>query len=319
MSLLCSLPFAAALFAGCAAPGPFATGYVEGDFTLVAPVATAQIRQILVRSGDRVEAGQALVELERRDAEIAVSSAEAALAQVESRLLDLQEGKRPAEIRAIEASLASAQAQAEDALRTRDRMVSLEARGAATQSQRDDAVTGAKVAEANVAQMEAELAVARLPARAQAIAAAEAARQGAAAALEQARWLLDQRSLSAPSAGRIFDVIRTGGEIAGPSSPVVSMLADGAVKLRLYVPETEFSRVSVGTGLRVRCDGCAPGIGARVTYVSETAEFTPPVIYSLENRQKLVYLIEARPEAGSALKPGQIVDVSLGGEPGGDE
>jgi HlyD family secretion protein len=47
-----------------------------------------------------------------------------------------------------------------------------------------------------------------------------------------------------------------------------------------------------------------------VTYVADSPEFTPPVIYSLENRQKLVYLVEARPDAGAeALKPGQIVDV----------
>ena len=35
------------------------------------------------------------------------------------------------------------------------------------------------------------------------------------------------------------------------------------------------------------------------------------MIYSLQNRQKLVYLIEARPEGDAALKPGQIVDVDL--------
>ncbi|MGR3375177.1 HlyD family secretion protein [Salipiger abyssi] len=309
--LLCALPFAAALFSACAAPGPLATGYVEGDFTLIAPVATAQIRGLEVASGDRVEAGQRLVAMEHRDAEIALARAEAALAQARSQLQDLQEGKRPAEIRAIEASLASAQAQAEDAARTEERMVSLAARGAVTESQRDDAVTAAKVADAQVAQIEAELAVARLPARAQEIAAAEAAVKGAAAARDQARWDLDQRSLTAPATGTVFDVIRHEGEIAGPSSPVLSMLADGAVKLRLYVPETEFSRVAVGTPLAINCDGCEAGLRARVTYISDESEFTPPVIYSLENRQKLVYLIEARPVGESTLKPGQIVDVSL--------
>ena len=53
--------------------------------------------------------------------------------------------------------------------------------------------------------------------------------------------------------------------------------------------------------LDVHCDGCAPDdLTARVTYVSDGPEFTPPVIYSLENRQKLVYLVEARPERASA-------------------
>ncbi|MFC6490610.1 HlyD family secretion protein, partial [Nitratireductor sp. GCM10026969] len=99
----------------------------------------------------------------------------------------------------------------------------------------------------------------------------------------------------------------------GPSAPVISMLPDGAVKLKLYLPEPAFSAVEVGSLLAVRCDGCPAGLRARVSYVSPDPEFTPPVIYSLETRQKLVFLIEARPEGEAAdrLQPGQIVDVIL--------
>ena len=74
------------------------------------------------------------------------------------------------------------------------------------------------------------------------------------------------------------------------------MLPDGAVKLRVYIPEASFSSVKVGGLLDVHCDGCGPDVTARVSYVSPDPEFTPPVIYSLETRQKLVYLVEARPE-----------------------
>ena len=90
------------------------------------------------------------------------------------------------------------------------------------------------------------------------------------------------------------------------------MLPDGAVKLKVYVPEPSFSSITVGSQLSVRCDGCPDGLKARVSYVSPDPEFTPPVIYSLDTRQKLVYLVEARPEgATSMLQPGQIVDVDL--------
>jgi HlyD family secretion protein len=311
MSLLCSLPLAASLFAACAAPSPFATGYVEGEFTLVAPVTVAQIRAVDVERGDRVEAGEVLVEMERRDAEIALAESEAALAQARSQLADLREGKRPEEIRVIEATLESARAQAAEAERARDRMTSLATRGVVTDAQRDDAITSAAVAAARVAQVEAELAVARLPARAEAIASAEAAVSGAEAALDRAMWNLAQRRLSLSEPVTVFDVIRTEGEIAGPSAPVLSVLPDGAVKLRLYIPEASLSAIAVGDRLEVGCDGCPPGLSARVIYISAEPEFTPPVIYSLENRQKLVYLIEARPEDSHALKPGQIVDVAL--------
>ena len=107
-------------------------------------------------------------------------------------------------------------------------------------------------------------------------------------------------------------MIRNPGDVAGPSSPVISMLPDGAVKLTLFVPEAAFYSVSVGKILDVRCDGCPADMTARVSYVSPDPEFTPPVIYSLETRQKLVYLVEARPVGdATALQPGQIVDVVL--------
>lgn len=315
---LCAIPGAALVLAACAAPPPFATGYVEGDYALIAPVATAQVTALSVARGDRVSAGGVLVELERRDAEIALAEATAALAKADSQLADLREGKRPEEIAVIEASLASARAQAAEAERAAERYTSLADRGAATAAQRDDAVTAAEVARARVAEIEANLAVAKLPARPQEIAAAEAAVTGAQAARDRADWNLDQRRLTAPADGTVYDVIRTPGEIAGPAAPVLSILPDGAVKLRLYVPETSVAEIAPGSMLEVHCDGCDAGLEARVTYVSDSPEFTPPVIYSLENRQKLVYLIEARPVAGEggALKPGQIVDVALPGTAG---
>ena len=162
------------------------------------------------------------------------------------------------------------------------------------------------------ARREANLAVGGLPARPETIKAADNQVKQAQSALEQAQWRLSKRVLAAPSPGRINDVIRNPGDIAGPTAPVISMLPDGAVKLSVYVPESAFSSVKVGTLLGVRCDGCGPELKARVSYVSPDPEFTPPVIYSLENRQKLVYLVEARPEGDAgALQPGQIVDVEL--------
>ena len=95
---------------------------------------------------------------------------------------------------------------------------------------------------------------------------------------------------------------------------MLSFLPDGAVKLRLYMPAQTAAAVAVGSTLTVNCDGGPAGLAAPVTYVADAPEFTPPVIYSLENRQKVVYLVEARHVGDSmALKPGQIVDVLLPG------
>jgi len=310
---LCFLPLVSALFAGCAPPMPLATGYVEGEYVQIASVATAQIVNLPVRSGDRVATGAVLAELEKRDSEIALALAEAALARAESQLANLRQGKRPEEIRVIEAALASARAQAGEAGRVADRLIGLAARGVATETQRDDAATAAEVAKARVAEIEANLAVARLPARANEIAAAEAALGEATAACDHARWQLGNREIAAPVAGVVTDVLRRTGEIAVAGQPILTLLPDNAVRLRLYLPEEALARVSVGALLDIRCDGCPAGLVARVTYIADGPEFTPPVIYSVGSRQKLVYLIEAAPAEGSALKPGQIVDADLAG------
>lgn len=313
MSFLCSLPLAATLFSLCAPPSPFASGYVEGDYTLVAPVQVAQVQTVAVARGDRVAAGAVLVEMERRDAEIALAEADANLTRAQSQMEDLLQGARPEEIRVIEANLAAARAQADEAVRRRDRLAELAQRGVATDTQTEDAATAVQVAFATVRQIEAQLAVARLPARPNAIAQAEAAVRAARAARERAQWNLDQRTLTLPEPVTVVDVIRHAGEIAGPSAPVLSVLGAGAVKLRLYVPEAAVSRIAVGDLLAVHCDGCSDDLSARITYISDIPEFTPPVIYSLENRQTLVYLIEAEPASGRGLNPGQIVDVALPG------
>lgn len=313
---LCFLPLLSSLLATCAPPMPLATGYVEGEYVQIAAVATAQVNALSVRSGDRVAAGDPMVDLERQDAEIALAQAEAALSRTQSQLANLRRGKRPEEIRVIEAALASAKAQAGEAQRVADRLIGLAGRGVATETQRDDAATAAQVAQARVAEIDANLAVARLPAREDEIAAAEAALREATAARDHARWQLDKRSLSAPSPGIVTDILRRPGEIATAGQPILSLLPDDAIRLRLYLPEAALSRVAVGTALSVHCDGCATGLAATVSYIADGPEFTPPVIYSVESRQKLVYLVEAEPAPGSRLKPGQIVDVDLAGDEG---
>ncbi|WP_340161026.1 HlyD family efflux transporter periplasmic adaptor subunit [uncultured Hoeflea sp.] len=317
MSFICAIPIVAGLFSACVGDGPLAVGYVEGEYVLVAPIETAQIVELAVRRGDRVTAGSPLARLEKRDAEIAVAQAAAGLAQAERQLANLQEGRRPEEIASIAASLRSAEAQATEAERVLQRQSDLLKQGISTQASYDSAATAVELNRAKVSELEANLAVAKLPARVNEIKAAQAAVDQAGAVLESAQWRLAKRVLSIPQSGVVSDIIRNTGEVAGPQAPVLSVLPDGALKLRVYVPETALSRIAVGAGLSVRCDGCGEGMEATVSYVSPDPEFTPPVIYSLENRQKLVYLVEARPNDDAwALAPGQIVDVDLeGGDP----
>jgi HlyD family secretion protein len=312
IDLLCSIPLLASLFASCTTPLPLAVGYVEGEYVLIAPIETNRITKILVKRGERITQNQNLAVLEKRDVEIQITEAKASLAQAKGQLANLQQGKRPAEIAVIEASLDSAIAQATEAERIEKRQGLLLIKGITTKANFDDASTKFELARTKVVEIEATLTAARLPARPNEIKAASAQVARAGAVVENANWRLSQRSLSYSASATVFDIIRNSGEVAGPQAPVLSILPDGAVKLRLYVPEISLATISPGSTLTVRCDSCSEDLKASVSYISNEPEFTPPVIYSLENRQKLVYLIEAVPIGETRkLKPGQIVDVVL--------
>ena len=310
-ALLCALPLVARLLA-CGAPDVLAAGYVEGEYVYLAPVTAAELSEVRVRMGDRVEAGVIVARQDRTDAEIALAEARAARDQAEAELANLREGSRPEEIRVVEASLEAARVRLREAERQADRQTALNRQGVVPQANLDTAVAARDTAATEVAELEARLAVARLPARAQVVAAAESRLEGAEAAMRDAAWRLAKRDVTAPVAGQITDVFRRTGEIAGPAAPVVSLLPDGAYKLVVFVGETDVAGIAPGSTLAVRCDGCPAGLTATVSYVAAEPEFTPPVIYSVENRQKLVYRVEARPPAADrSLRPGQIVDVSL--------
>jgi HlyD family secretion protein len=310
---ICAIAFVASLLPGCAAPKNLAVGYVEGEYVAIAPIEAARVAQLHVRRGDVLKTGEPIATLEARDAEIAVSLARSALAQAEAELANIRYGRRPEEIAALEASLKAAQDSQDDARRILERRKNLFARGFVSQAELESAETHHNVAASRARELAANLAVARLPARDEEIAAASSRVAQAQAALANAEWRLGQRLLVAPADGHVSDIVRRVGDIAGPSAGVASFLPDGAVKVKVYVPESQLSGLTIGQRVDVGCDGCEKGLSAMISYIAREPEFTPPVIYSLESRQQLVYLIEARAprEKPLGLQPGQIVDVDL--------
>jgi HlyD family secretion protein len=129
----------------------------------------------------------------------------------------------------------------------------------------------------------------------------------------QSAWRLAQRAVAAPASGLVHDTYYVVGDWVPAGSPVASVLPPGNVKVRFYVAQTALGRLKRGQTLTVTCDGCAAPIAATIVFIADRAEFTPPVLYSKENRSKLVYLVEAKPAPADAarLNPGQPVDVTL--------
>ena len=162
-----------------------------------------------------------------------------------------------------------------------------------------------------VAELRAQLATALLGARADEIKAAEHNVEAAKAALAQAEWKLDQKSVKAAVAGMVQDTYFVHGEWVNANQPVVSLLPPQNIKARFFVPERELGAIRLGQKLALACDGCPASIPAVVSFISPQAEYTPPVIYSQQERAKLVFLVEARPAPEDAVKlhPGQPLEV----------
>jgi HlyD family secretion protein len=306
----------APLIASCSEPAQPWQGYAEGEYLRLGAPEAGWIESMAVERGSRVTAGTRLFTLEAEQQRAAVREAEGRLAQAEAQLADLRLGRRPEEIAQIEANLAEAKAGQSYAELDLRRQQELARTDVAAQARLDQARSAALEARARVAAMEAQLATARLPARADQIAAAEAAVASAKALLAQAVWQLDQRTVRAPADALVEDTVRKAGEWVGAGGTVISLLPAENIKVRFFVPEPELSAIRLGQRLALRCDGCPQDMTATVRYVAPQAEFTPPVIYSVGSREKLVFMVEAWPEAGTQLHPGQPVDVDPGAPTG---
>jgi HlyD family secretion protein len=165
-----------------------------------------------------------------------------------------------------------------NAQQTYDRAASLSKTGSGTQANLDSAISALRVAEARVNTSQTRLA---------------------------------RRTGFAPVEGTIQQIYFREGEMVAEKRPVLSIMPPGNMKVRFYVPEPDLPKLAIGDEVRVACDNCAGDLTAKIYFIATQAEYTPPVIYSLEERNKLVYLIQARPYRPDALRVGQPISVFL--------
>jgi len=305
---------AAALLAGCAkiSPNPF-QGYIEGEYVYVASPLAGALTNLAVARGDSVKAGQLLFELEHQSEAASLAQAEKNLAQAQAQLDDLYKGKRPTEIAALAAQLDRAQADLKLSAAQLARREKLDVTDVGSKEELDQARAQHAANEAQVAQLTADMATAKLGARDDAIRATEAAVEAQRAALDKAKWAFDQKQQFAPTNAAVHDTLYRQGEFVVTGNPVVVLLPPENLKVRFFVPQEKLAQIKVGATVSVQADGAARAVSATVNYISTQAEYTPPVIFSRETRANLVFMIEAKFSAADAaeLRSGQPVDVEL--------
>lgn len=293
-------------------------GYAEGEYVLVAAPAAGRLEKRWVSRGQEIEAGAPLFVLEQENEKASRREAEERLRNAEAKLANIAAGRRKPEVDANLAQEAQAAAARKLSLSQLKQQQALFAKGFLSGAGLDTARGNYDRDIARVAEAEAQIRLARMAiGRDKEIAAAQADVETARAVLAQSDWRLAQRAISynpaSTATALVQDTFYSEGEWVAAGNPVVSILPPGNIKLRFFVPETAIGGLKIGQAVRAACDGCGTAIAAKISYISRQAEYTPPVIYSRDQRSKLVFLVEASPGPADAvrLKPGQPLDVSL--------
>lgn len=270
-------------------------GYVEGQMIYVSAEEGGTILQMNVGSGDDVHRDQMLFSQDTALKDIQLQQAEARLREAQARLRNVKAPQqRPEEIEVLRASERRAATAVNISALELVRQRELLRKGVTSRALLEQAEAANEQDSAALEEIRRQIEVAGLGGRDNDIHAAEAAVDAAIAARAEAAERIGKADVKAPEDGRVEDVFYRAGEVVPAGTPVLALLPDGNLRIRFFVPEPSLSALSLGGGILVSCDGCGPDIKARITFIAREAEFTPPVIFSEEERSKLVFKVEAR-------------------------
>jgi HlyD family secretion protein len=279
----------------------YLSGYIEGEELYLAAPVSGTVQAIAAKEGSRVRAGTALFAIDPATLSAQGEQARAGLEAARTQIASAEAIARQAE-----AEVAAAAADAERARSDLARQLAVRRDDAAAVADKD--IDDARAA---LRQADARLAAARRSAdsRRAEVAATRAQADEAEGRRREVGIRVDQLSPAVPVSGRVEDVFFQRGEWVSVNQPVVALLPDDKVKVRFFVPEREVARYRPGRDVRFFCDSCADGLTATIRYVSPRPEFTPPIIYSRDSRDRMVFMVEAYPKRPAGLQPGLPVDV----------
>lgn len=278
------------------------TGYVVSDNVMMTSPIAGTIATVPVQRGQRIAAGDLLFRVDPTVRAAATDQARAGIAA------------SAAQLQARQAGLEQARADLAGSIASLGRYAAELRRLSAAQAEKPGSVAQIDIERAAAAHESAlrqrDAAQTQVSAALSAIGTARAQVDEARAGLTSATRQLDDLAPISPVSGRVEEVMFKPGESVGANAAVVSIIPDGQVKVRFYVPQGQVNAYRPGRSVAVHCDGCRSGLTATVNFVAHEPEYTPPVIYSLDARQKLVFMVEALPAQPQFLLPGQPVDVS---------
>lgn len=294
-------------------PGAF-QGYVEGDYLYLASPRAGFLAELKTDRGSHVDAGVMVFAVDDALERYELNEAQAQTASAQNKITNLKEPRRRPEIGQLQAQLAAFEANLRLSELQFKRAANLFAKGSMPKADFDKAKAER---DKDAAQVEAarkqldtfQSAFGRRPE----IESAQAELKAAGARVQQKQWQVDNTSVYTPSPGVVTETYYRPGEWVPADKPVLSFLPDDRRRIRFFVPEAELAHIRLGQKIETHCDGCNDTVTATVTFIAPQAEYTPPVIYSRENRAKLVFRVEAEPIPNDArrLHPGLPVTVNV--------
>jgi HlyD family secretion protein len=274
-------------------------GRIEATEIDISTKIPGRIKDILVDEGDFVTAGQVLaimdterLQAQRREAEARVQRAIISVDTARS-----VQTQREAEKTAAVAVVAQREAQLDAAERRLARSEQLVRTNTVSQQILDDDRASEQGAKAAVGAAKAQLAAAEA-----AISASKALVVDAGASVDVARAALESivadikdSTLQAPRDGRVQYRVAQPGEVLSAGGRVLNLVDLGDVYMTFFLPTAQAGRVPIGTEVRLVVDA-APQyvVPARVTFVSDVAQFTPKTVETEKERQKLMFRIKAK-------------------------
>ncbi len=271
-----------------------------------------RISEIAVDEGDKVQKGDTLAILDPAPLESRIAEADAAIATAEAQLAQLRNGSRPQDIGQGRAKVAAAQAAYDKAQEDVDRREELVAPGAISRDVWQSTVTRRDQAKAQLDEAKQLLSKLEAGARSEEIEAARAQLRQTRAARGSLLVDLGDTRLTAASEGTVTTRAHEPGAMVGAGQTVLTISIDRPLRVRAYVAESDLSRVAPGMAVEVSADGNDTVYKGTIGYISPQAEFTPKTVQTEDLRTDLVYRMRitvSDPDDG--LRQGQPVTVRI--------
>lgn len=300
-----------ALIMGCHRPEHHYHGYIESDTLYLSQPFAGVLKHHYVRRGEYVKKGQVLFEMDPDPETFQLVQAKASLAQGQQILEDLKKSRRAPELDAIKAQISQVDAEIYLAELRFKRNQTLFHKKVIAPDTLDASQENLKERLAHKMQLEANLALAQLGARSNQIDAQIQANKSLSAAIDLAQWSVAQKKIIAPMDGYIFDTFYREGEYVTAASPVASLVTRQHVYIEFFVPLRDLHDLSIGKKITYSYLKGSKEFHAMVVYVSPKAEYMPPLVYSNENFDKLVFRIKAKILDKNEVFPGEPVTVTI--------